>query len=148
MGDLSNSTASMLLRDYIVADGRAALFAGWVFKFGKLPADPDQCITIIDSGGTSSFPHLLVDYYSMQVLVRSAQENDGYLTSRLMMNKIRDVLLGCPKTPVQFMELDGITERSNVVALGYDDKDRHIWSWNIRLIVEPNTNALTHRESL
>lgn len=147
MGTLVDSTPAMLLEDYI-RGGWASEFTGWTFKVGKLPPEPDQCITIIDSGGAPSFPHLLVDYVSIQVLVRGGRAADGYVKSRLVMSKVRDILLGCKGKPAEFSELDGITERSNIVALGYDDQDRHVWSWNIRLIVEPNANALTNRESL
>jgi hypothetical protein len=148
MGTMADSTPAMMLRDFIIADGRAALFTGWDFKIGKLPSAPDRCIALIDQGGPAGFPHLLVDWPNIQVLVRSEKGGTGYLSSKLVMNKVRDIILGCPAHPTQFSELDGITERGQPVPLGFDDSDRHVWSYNVQCLVEPETNALTHRVSL
>lgn len=148
MGTLANSTPAILLRDYIIAGGRQALFNGWEFKFGKIPASPDQVIVMIDDGGRAAFPHLLVDYPNIQILVRSSRGGDGYLTSHLMAKKIRDIILGLQSRPQEFTELISLTERGTIVPLGYDDSDRHTWSSNYQLITEPETNALTNRVSL
>ncbi len=148
MATLATATPSMMAKDYIVAGGRNTLFTGWVFKYGQLPASPDQVIALVDQGGPAGFPHLLVDWIGLQVLVRSDRGGTGYKDSYLMVRKVRDILLGVCGHPVEFPELDGITERGNIVPLGYDDMDRHIWSWNARLLVEPETNALTQRVSL
>lgn len=93
-------------------------------------------------------PHLLLDYMGLQFLVRSEVGGSGYQDSYLMIRKVRDIVLGVCGHPAEFSELNGVLERGNIVPLGYDDKDRHIWSWNARLIVEPETNALTQRVSL
>lgn len=148
MGDMTDSTPAMLAKDHLVADGRSSLFTGWVFKFGKLPEGPDQVITLIDQGDRASFPHLLIDYSGLQVLVRSARAGEGYKSSYLMMRQVRDILLGLCGHPTSFVELWGITERSNITPLGYDENDRHTWSWNARLTIEPPTNALTHRAAV
>lgn len=148
MPGLADKTPAMLLYDYIIADGRATLFTGWEFKFGKLPAEPTQVIAMMDSGGRQGMPNLLVDYLNVQVLIRGSRGGDGYQTSYLMARKVRDILLGIPPRIPQFLELDGITERGTIVALGYDEQDRHRWSCNFQLLVEPEANALTHRTSL
>jgi hypothetical protein len=148
MGTMATSTPAIMLRDYIVAGGRASLFTGYVFKFGKMPDTPDKVIVLIDQGGPSGFPHLLVDWCNVQIMIRSQKGDTGYLDSKLLMGKIRDIILGCPDHPAEFPELDGITERGNMVPLGFDDSDRHIWSYNVQCLVEPETNALTHRVSL
>lgn len=148
MATLATATPAMMLKEYVVADGRATHFTNWVFKIGKLTPNPDQVIALLDQGGPGGFPHLAVDYLGLQVLVRSDKREDNYNTSYLMIRKVRDILLGIPGHPTQFSELDGITERSSIVPLGYDDSDRHVWSWNARLLVEPETNSLTNRVSL
>ena len=148
MATMSTATPAMLIKDYLVADGRSTEFTGWAFKFGSLPSGPDQVIALVDQGGQAAFPHLLLDYIGLQVLVRSESGGNGYQSSYLMARTIRDILLGVCGHPAEFSELDGIVERANIVPLGYDDKDRHIWSWNAKLFVEPETNALTQRVSL
>ncbi len=148
MGTLATATPGMLIKDYLVAGSRASLFTDWEFKFGKLPAMPDQVITLIDQGDRANFPHLLVDWLGLQVIVRSERAGNGYQSSWLMARQIRDILLGIDKQPAEFPELDGIIERGSIVPMGYDENDRHLWSWNARLLVEPETNALTNRVSL
>ncbi len=151
MGQLETKTPAMLIKDYLVADGRAALFTGWEFKFGKMPPEGDQMIVLIDQAGQVTFPHLLVDWLGLQILVRSKSaklEANNYQVAYLLMRKIRDILLGVGGHPAEFTELDGIVERTNIVPLGYDDQDRHTWSWNCRMLVEPEANALTNRVSL
>lgn len=148
MTKLATHTPAMLIKAYLVAGSRQSLFTGWTFKYGKLPPEPDQLIVLVDQPDQANFPHLRVDWLGLQVLVRSARAGDGYQTSYLMINKVRDILLGLDKQPTEFTELDGIVERTGIVPLGYDDKDRHVWSWNARLLVEPEANALTNRESL
>jgi hypothetical protein len=148
MSTMATHTPAMLIKDYLVAGGRASLFTGWAFKFGKLPGSPDQVITLIDQGNSANFPHLLVDWVGLQIIVRSERADNGYQSSWLMVQQLRDILLGLDGHPAEFTELDGIVERSYPVPLGYDDNDRHLWSWNAKLLVEPETNALTHRVSL
>lgn len=149
MGTLADSTPAMLIRDYIVAGSRSPLFNGWVFKFGQIPNTPDMVIALVDQGGPASFPHLLVDNPGVQILVRGSKGGNGYQTSYIMARKIRDIVLGVFTSPAEFTELRGVTERgTGPVPLGYDESDRHTWSMNFQLLVEPDTNALTNRVTL
>lgn len=148
MGTLADSTPAMLIKDYTIADGRSALFTGWTIKIGQLSSEPDQVIAFNDTGDIASYPHLLLDFLGLQILVRSTRGGDGYKSSHLMIRTLRDILLGLNGHPAQFIELDGIVERAPPVGLGYDDQDRYVWSWNARMFVEPASNALTHRVSL
>jgi hypothetical protein len=148
MGDMTTHTPAQLIRDFIQATAPVGTFTGWVFNIGKLPAAPDKVITLIDQGGPAAFPHMLADWPGLQILVRSSIGGDGYQTSWLMVRKVRDLILGMPSQPVQFPELTSLTERGHIIPMGYDDKDRHVWSSNYQLIVEPAPNAITHRVSL
>jgi hypothetical protein len=151
MPDLTTSTPSEMIKNYVVAHVTAiepTAFNGWVWRFGKMGATEDQVIALIDQGGPAGFPHLRVDWPGLQVLVRSARGGNGYNTSYRMIRKIRDAILGMPNSPVEFPELDGVTERGHIVPLGYDDSDRHQWSCNFQLLVEPGANAISHRASL
>lgn len=148
MPDLTDSTPAELIRTYILTRIPPAELTGWAWSIGKLPATPDQVICLVDQGGPAGIPNLLVDFPGLQVLIRSSPGGEGYRTSRLMMNKVRDAILGMPNHPIQFPELDGVTERGHVAPMGYDDKDRHIWSDNFQMIVEPEANAISHRASL
>lgn len=151
MGDLTTNSPASLMMDYIIRYlGQTAPGAlnGWGWSLGKQPTGPDKLITLIDQGGPTSFPHLLVDYPGLQVLVRGSKGGDGYNTSHLMARLIRDAILGMEGHPTEFPELDGVTERGTIVPIGYDELDRHTWSDNFQLLVEPGVNAVTHRTSL
>lgn len=145
---LDTKSPAEMIKDFVVATAPVGMFNGWVLKIGKLPSEPDQAVVFIDQGGPAGFPNLLVDYPGLQLLVRGVRAGAGYQTSYLMVRKVRDIILGCDAHPAQFLELDGVTERGHIVPLGYDDQDRHTWSSNYQLLVEPETNALTHRISL
>lgn len=148
MADMTTKSPAELIKDYV--DGRvpSGELSGWAFFYGKLPASPDKVITLIDQGGLPGIPNLLVDFPGLQILVRGERGGVGYNTGWVMMRKIRDAVLGMPNHPAEFPELDGVTERGTIVPLGYDDSDRHTWSCNFNLIVEPAANAISHRESL
>lgn len=148
MGDLTTASPADLIQEYILTRVPSGELTGWTFFIGKLPSEPDQVISLIDQGGPPGIPNLLVDFPGIQVLVRGSRGGLGYRDSWLMMRKIRDSILGMQNAPPEFPELDGITERGTIVPMGYDDQDRHTWSSNYQLIVEPGANALTHRSSL
>jgi hypothetical protein len=145
MGDMTNSTPAVLMRDYILTRIPSNQLTGWTWFLGKIPSTPDKVICLIDQGGPAAFPHMLTDWPGLQVLVRSQRGGTGYSDSYLMMRKIRDAILGQPGHPPEFVELTSVTERGTIVPLGYDDSDRHTWSCNFQLIIEPGTNAITHR---
>lgn len=151
MATLATATPAMLIRDFMVAYLNGVnpnILLGWAVRIGKISNDPDKQICLIDQGGPSAIPNLLVDYPGVQVLVRGARGGNGYQDSYLQIRRIRDAILGMQNQPPQFVELDGVTERGHIVPLGYDEMDRHTWSSNYQLIVEPGANALTHRSSL
>lgn len=147
MADLTTRSPSGLIKDYLLAQP-GGHFTGWSFFIGKLPASPDKVISIFDQSGPAGIPNLLVDFPGLQFLVRGEIGAEGYMTGWLMSRKIRDMILGHPGHPPQFLELDSVTERGTIVPMGYDDKDRHTWSSNYQLIIEPAANVLTYRESL
>jgi hypothetical protein len=139
------------MRDYVIrylggVDPTA--LDGWTWMLGKMPAEPDQILCFVDQGGPASFPHLLVDNPGLQVLVRGSRGGTNYNDGWVLIRKIRDAILGSAGHPAEFPELDGVTERGHIVPLGYDESDRHTWSSNYQLLVEPGTNAITHRVSL
>lgn len=151
MATLATATPAMLLRDYLVAylnSKDIAILTGWAISIGKMPHEPDKQICLIDQGGPAAYPNLLVDFPGIQVLVRGGRGGTEYQSSYLQVRRVRDAILGMPNQPSEFPELDGVTERGHIVPLGYDEMDRHTWSSNYQLIVEPGTNTITHRSSL
>ena len=145
MADMSNRTVAGLMKDLVVARLNAGQLSGWEFKLGKIPSTPDKIIAFVDQGGQAAFPHMLTDFPGLQILVRGGRGGNGYQDGYLMIRLLRDTILGHPGQPPEFVELTSVTERGHIVPLGYDDADRHTWSSNYQLIVEPGANAITYR---
>lgn len=150
MATLATRSPAGMMKDYVIRyfGDQGVSLAGWEWTLGKQPTSPDKLITFIDQGGPGSFPHLRVDYLGLQMVVRGPRGGDGYNVGYLMARQVRDAILGMPNSPPEFEELDGVTERGTIVPIGYDEADRHSWSCNFQLLVEPGANVLTHRASL
>jgi hypothetical protein len=130
------------------AVGSATPTDDWSIHVSKMPPTPDKAIAIFDTGGTGEgpSPKWLLDYRTMQVRVRS--NADDYTGAYNKMQDVKDVLLGLPAQAVLGDRWDGVTILSDITFIGRDDNDRPELSINFRLIIEPATNALTHREVL
>jgi hypothetical protein len=128
--------------------GSATPTADWSVHVSKMPPLPNKAIAIFDSGGTGEGPNpkWLLDYRTMQVRIRS--EPDDYVGAFDKAQQVKDTLLGLPAQTVGSDVWDGVTILSDITFIGRDDNDRPELSINFRLIIEPATNALTHREVL
>lgn len=112
----------------------------------KMPDLPDLCITLYDSGGETPNPAWLLDFPSVQAMVRG--EENGYQTLYQKVKDVVDALLGYPSTDVSDGRLVSVRMNGGPAFLGYDEKKRPQFSINWTLIFEPTASALTNRESL
>lgn len=120
---------------------------GWTRVVGKMNDDPNKLVCFYDSGGLSPNPKWLLDYRSIQVVVRG--DPDTYGTTYTKIQEVRDKLLGLtPVTLGSGDRIDGITGIGEISFLEYDIKSRPKFSMNFRVFWEPATNALTSREPL
>lgn len=120
---------------------------GWTLVIGKAPGEPAKVVCFFDTGGPPPHPSLLLDFRSVQVLVRGQanEYNDAYTKAQ----QVKDVLLGItPETLGTGDRIDGITMLSDIAFLNYDDLSRPTFSVNFRVFWEPVTNSLTNREPL
>lgn len=112
---------------------------GWTKYIGNLPGEPNQVVAFMDAGGPPSNPRWLLDFPTVQVMVRG--EKDSYGEAYAQLRAVRDKLLGVLSQDV--VETDGthrlvaITELTNIMTLGNDANDRPMLSWNCRTIWEP-----------
>lgn len=124
-------------KDLIVADGVAQhnVQSGWNISFGRFPDVPDTTILINQVGGSSPFPHLLLNFPSVQVLVRGSK--GGYQDARDKISEVVDSLLGIPAQQVGGDWWQGITQLGDFGLIGYDENHRPLFAANFGVIVEP-----------
>jgi hypothetical protein len=141
------SVASQAASILIAADVGYATGNTWPIKLGRFVDEPDAQIRITDTPGSTPNPKFLLDFATFQVAVRGPK--DDYEAGWTKMRAAKDALLGIdPINMVGGDRWDGITGIGDINFLTWDDNSRPIFVGNYRVILEPATNALTHRESL
>lgn len=117
------------------AVGVFAATSGWSLAVGKLPTVPDTALACVDSGGVSPFPSFALNFPSVQILVRG---NPGdYVGAHDKGRAVIDALLGCPPGVVNTDQWEGITQIGDLAFIGYDEKNRPMFSANFSIHVEP-----------
>lgn len=140
-------TPAEVLKNILVAVGGIGTFAGvsgWGIYVNSEPDGPDTCITLYDSGGDTPNPAYLLDFPSVQILIRGTE--NGY---QAMYQKAQDVvnaLIGYPSTDFSGVRLVSTRQIGGILTLGIDEKKRPRLSTNWSLITEPTTG--TYRTSL
>jgi hypothetical protein len=113
--------------------------SGWTRYIGNLPGSPDKVAAFMDSGGSNPWPHLALDFPTVQVIVRA--QKDSYGQAYAKARQIRDALLGLPSQDVvsqaQTFRLVSVTLLGDINTLGNDSVDRPTISINFRTIWEP-----------
>jgi hypothetical protein len=117
----------------------------WKITVGiALPDNPDRLIKIVQAGGRSPFPQWLINFPTVQVMVRGNQ--NGYAEARAKITEVVDELLGIQSGLVVDGEtLQSCTQMGDILPLGEDDRKRPLLSANFSLIVLPAASARTHR---
>lgn len=121
---------------------------GWVRYVGNLPGEPDKIAAFMDSGGLNPWPHLRLDFPSIQVIVRGPKDSYGQAYGKARI--IRDALLGLPSQDVvseaETFRLVSVTMMGDINSIGNDTVDRPLLTINFRTIWEPPSGA--NREEL
>ena len=138
---------SIGIKDLLVAAGVAAWDSTdpsnliWPIYLSKLPAAPNQCISIYDGGGQAPNPKWLLDYPNITIMVRSQAYLDAYNKAK----DIKSVLVGLPSQTINGDRWDQVNQIGNTPYLGRDSKDRNMFSLNLALIIEPAATSLDNR---
>ena len=134
------------IKDLLVSSGVGTFAAssGWGIFIGRLPTSPDTAIACIKAGGRSPFPHLLLNFPSVQVMIRGS--SGGYEAAEAKARAVVDALLGIPSQTINNDDWGGITQLGDVISLGFDEKDRPIFSCNFSIIMEPSAGG--YRQSI
>lgn len=118
----------------------------WALKVSQLADTPDRCIALLDSGGFTPNPKWLLDFPTVQVIVRGPKQDYSAGYSKGL--EVKNALLGISPTTVSNIRIDGITMLSDLTFIQYDSKDRPLFSLNFRLIQESPVDSLTSRKDL
>ena len=138
---MAMSSPAIGVKDLLVAAsvGTFASTTGWNISVGKFPTSPDTSIVCNETGGLSPYPHLRLNFPSVQVMVRGSA--NGYVAASEKIRAVVDALLGIPSQSLNGDFWGGITQRGDVSFIGFDEKDRPIFTSNFSIIVEPKAGG-------
>lgn len=145
---MASTLPSEDVRSVLVTAGVVSATPGnaWSVHIGHLPKSPNQVVAISDTGGLSPNPKWLLDYPSVQILIRGAA--NGYVETRNKAIRIKDELLGIVSQDVNGNRLASVTMAGDVAFIGVDQIERPMFSLNFRLIIQPSASADTNRQPL
>jgi len=96
-----------------------------------MPANPDQCVCIYDTGGYDPGVNYTYEKPTIQIRIRGAKGD--YLTAHGLSQDIRDTLSGEHNYEINGARYIGIWAEGDVLFVGYDDNHRPILTVNFRL---------------
>ncbi len=119
----------------------------WVIEIGTMPDTPDRVIMLTDTGGIEPNPKWLLDFPTVQVMIRG--NANGYLDTFREAKAVKDLLLGIDS----FTSADGdrwvsLTQNGDMAFIGRDDGMRPLFTINIAIILEPQVVANSNRLAL
>ena len=135
---------SAILRDLLVTHVGTS---GWQLEIGAMPNDPHEVIMITDTVGTEPNPKFLLDFPTVQVMVRG--KANGYLNTFREAKAVKDLLLGVDSfTTGDGDRLVSVTQNGDLGFIGRDDDMRPMFTINFALIIEPQVVANSNRQAL
>lgn len=138
--------AWQLLINASIGVGTAASSSDWLLRTGA-PADGhDRQITLFDTGGTTPNTKWLLDFPTIQALIRGQPYEYDVTYSKAY--EVKDALLGIDPFDFEGDHWTGITGLSDVAFLGNDKNSRPLFSVNFRVIMERAKSSLSHRDPL
>ena len=120
--------------------------SGWTIEIGAMPDTPNNLISINDTGGSVPNPKWLLDYPSLQIMVRG--EINGYLNTFREAKAVKDLLLGVTSQDLNGDRWVSVLMSGDMAFIGRDESERPLWSMNFSLIIEPQSVANSNRFAL
>lgn len=117
--------------------------SGWQIEIGVMPTEPDNIIVITDTVGLPANPKWLIDFPTLQVMVRG--NANGYLDTYNEAKAVKDLLLGITSFDLLGDRWDSVTLNGDLGFIGRDDAMRPIFTMNFALIIEPQVVAESNR---
>ena len=121
--------------------------SGWQTEIGAMPSKPDKVIMISDTGGQDPNPKWLLDFPTLQVMIRGIAS--GYLVTAREAKAVKDLILGIAAfTTSEGDRWVSATMNGDLGFIGRDEDMRPMFSVNFALIIEPQTVANSNRLAL
>ena len=121
--------------------------SGWQTEIGAMPANPDKIIMITDTGGRTPNPKWLLDYPTVQVMIRGIVS--GYLVTAREGKAVKDLILGIDAfTTSEGDRWVSATMNGDLGFIGRDEEMRPMFSVNFALIIEPQVVGNSNRLAL
>lgn len=94
------------------------------------PSEPVECITLYDTGGQDPDSDEQ-DVFNKTIQIRIRTLN--YLETYTKLEQIRDLLIN-----QTIAGINGIWMQGDILYIGRDDNDRHLFTTNFRLLIQGN----------
>jgi hypothetical protein len=120
-----------------------AASSGWQIEVGQMPDKPDKVIMIMDTGGRTPNPKWLVDFPSLQIMVRGPI--NSYTATFREAKAVKDLLLGITSQDILLDRWVSVTQNGDLGCIGRDANMRPLFSVNFALIIEPQIVANSNR---
>lgn len=122
----------------------------WPIKVGKLFDTPHAQIALYDTGGFNPNTKWLLDFVTVQALVRG--DKNDYAGAYQKSLDIKDSLLGVNPQEIgptgNRVWWSGVTMLADIAFLGYDKNERPQFSTNFRILLERTKSTLSNRDPL
>ncbi len=139
---MAENPPSVEIKSLLTAHAGAS---GWQLEISQMPDEPDDIIMISDTGGVEPNPKWLLDFPTIQCMIRGSANK--YLEAFREAKAVKDLLLGIQAfTNADGDRWDGITQNGDLAYIGRDESMRPLFSINFAIILEPllvpNSNRL------
>jgi hypothetical protein len=117
----------------LIENARIASFKKDLF-IGKVPDEPDACVTVIDSGGYApDSSDVKLNYPTVQVRTRGLKGE--YTSAYSKLKTIKDLLHDYTEASAESSgeRIIGIWALSDILFLGYDENNRSEFTLNLRM---------------
>jgi len=123
--------ASEDIKDLLAAESSLALTFATNLFIAKMPIDPDLCVSVNDTGGYDPEVDYVYDRPTVQIQVRGPKGD--YIVGHELAQDIGETIHGVNNQTVNATRYIGIWREGDVIALGFDDNDRPLFSINFRI---------------
>jgi hypothetical protein len=115
----------------LAADSSLGLTLTTNLFVSEMPKEPDECVSVHDTGGYDGEADYVYQRPTVQVRVRG--EKGAYQTAHGFAQDIRDLLHGLANYTTGSTRYVGVWCEGDVIAVGYDDNHRPLFTVNFRL---------------